>query len=129
MTTTSRAPDSPTRPAVRPTRLEFVEALQELRTWSGLTLKMLEARHDILKVSTSSDYQRGVRWPRWRVQACRPSECRAVGSARSYSPIVDGGSTVAALAWDGSLSASSLPRESFRGSGHVTGPCASPSRP
>ncbi len=65
MTTTSRPPDSPTRPAVRPTRLEFVEALQELRTWSGLTLKMLEARHDILKVSTSSDYQRGVRWPRW----------------------------------------------------------------
>lgn len=65
MTTTSRPPDSPTRPAVRPTRLEFVEALQELRTWSGLTLKALQARHDILKVSTSSDYQRGVRWPRW----------------------------------------------------------------
>jgi hypothetical protein len=65
MTTTSRPPGTPTRPAPQPTRVEFVEALQELRTWSGLTLKMLEARHDTLKVSTSSDYQRGVRWPRW----------------------------------------------------------------
>lgn len=65
MTTTSRPPGGSTRPAVRPTRLEFVQALQELRKWSGLTLKMLEARHDMLKVSTSSEYLRGTRWPRW----------------------------------------------------------------
>lgn len=65
MTTTSRSPGGPTRPAPQPTRLEFVDALQELRTWSGLTLTALATRHDILKVSTSSDYQRGVRWPRW----------------------------------------------------------------
>ncbi|HEV7451629.1 MAG TPA: hypothetical protein VGO16_09640 [Pseudonocardiaceae bacterium] len=39
--------------------------MKELRKWSGLTLKELEDRHDILKVSTTSDYLRGVRWPCW----------------------------------------------------------------
>jgi hypothetical protein len=65
MTTTSRPPGNPTRPAIRPTRHDFAATLKELRKWSGLTLKDLEDRHNILKVSTSSDYLRGVRWPRW----------------------------------------------------------------
>ncbi|MGH3806763.1 MAG: helix-turn-helix domain-containing protein [Pseudonocardiaceae bacterium] len=65
MTTTSRPPGHPTRPAATPTRYAFAATLQELREWSGLTLKALQARHGILKVSTSSDYLRGTRWPRW----------------------------------------------------------------
>lgn len=65
MTTTSRPPGNPTRPTVRPSRHDFVETLKKLRKWSGLTLKELEDRHELLKVSTISDYQRGVRWPRW----------------------------------------------------------------
>lgn len=65
MTTISRPAGNPVRPAVKPTRHDFVETLKELRKWSGLSLVALEARHDILKVSTTSDYLRGVRWPRW----------------------------------------------------------------
>lgn len=65
MTTTRRPPGNPTRPATTPTRDAFAAALQELREWSGLILKALQVRHGILKRSTSSDYLRGTRWPRW----------------------------------------------------------------
>lgn len=65
MPTPSQPPGEPPRPTVRPTRDDFVSALRELRGWSGLTLQALVTRHDILKVSTSSEYLRGARWPRW----------------------------------------------------------------
>lgn len=58
-------PDQPPRPATDPTLAEFAGALKQLRVWAGLRLDDLPALSSSLKVSTSSDYERGLRSPRW----------------------------------------------------------------
>lgn len=56
--------DPPPTPPT-PTPKEFAGALKQLRAWAGLTLDDLAALAASLKVSTSSDYERGLRVPRW----------------------------------------------------------------
>lgn len=58
-------PDNPTHPSATPTRTGLAHALRALRSWSGLTLQDLEALQPRLRVTTSSDYERALRFPGW----------------------------------------------------------------
>lgn len=64
MPTTDKPPGEPPRPTETVTLHEFGARLRDLREWSKLTLVELAARHETLKVSTSSDYERGNKLPR-----------------------------------------------------------------
>ncbi len=57
--------DNPTHPSATPTRTGFARALRELRLWSGLTLEEIRDLQPRLRVATSSDYERALRFPGW----------------------------------------------------------------
>jgi len=90
MSATSRPSADPPHPQPQIDHAGFILLLRRLRRWSELTLEGLEAKHDVLKRSTTSDYLRGIRFPDWEFVEAFVSTClvqRGMSAVRVHAEL------------------------------------------